>query len=115
MIGTNAGRLLLAVALIPFLYFAIRDQVLHFSARRVPVAENVLHFFLGIILFAVIARAFQFDRRFVTIGALVFAGMGALDEFVFHRGLPESESDVHAKEHFALFIFLTVFWAVSWR
>jgi hypothetical protein len=115
VIGTNAARLLLGVALIPFLYFAARDQILHFTARRVPLAENILHLFLGIILAVVIARAFQFDRRFVTIGALVFAGTGALDEFIFHRGLPESESDVHAKEHFALFIFIAVFWLLSWR
>jgi hypothetical protein len=32
-----------------------------------------------------------------------------VDEFVFHRGLPASEHDVHAKEHFALFIFIAVF------
>ncbi len=109
MIGETTARLLLGVALLPFLWFAGRDQVLHFSARKVPVAETILHFILGAILFVVVARAFLFDQRIVTIGILAFAAAGSLDEFFFHRGVPEVESDVHAKEHFALLLFIAVF------
>jgi hypothetical protein len=109
LIGQTTARLILGASLLPFLWFAGRDQVLHFSARRVPIAETILHFILGAILFVVIGRSFLFDVRFVTIGILVIAAAGSIDEFVFHRGVPEPESDVHAKEHFALFVFIAVF------
>ena len=109
MIGLTEARLFLAAALLPFLYFAGRDQVLHFSARRVPIAETVVHAVLGAILIVIVARAFLFQQWFVTIGFLLFALFGMIDEFVFHRGLPASESDVHAKEHFALFVFVALF------
>ena len=104
-----AARVVLGLALLPFLYFAVRDQVLHFSARRVSIAENLLHLALGVVLAAVIARAFFFRERAVAMGVLAFAVLGSLDEFVFHRGLPAVEHDVHAKEHFALFVFIAVF------
>lgn len=109
MIGALGARGILLVALAPFLFFASRDQWLHLTARKVPLAENVIHAFLGVILFVVIGRAFLFDWRFVVVGTVVFALCGALDEFLFHRGVPASESDIHAKEHFALFGFFAVF------
>jgi hypothetical protein len=99
----------MAAALVPFLYFAARDQWMHLKARRVPLAENVVHALLGLILMTTIGRAFLFDWRFVILGVVVFAICGSIDEFLFHRGLPPVESDVHAKEHFALFAFLAVF------
>ena len=105
----GTARVVLAAALTPFVYFAARDQWLHLKARRVPLAENAVHALLGIVLSTVIARAFLFDWRFVIAGLAAFAVCGALDEFVFHRGLPAVESDVHAKEHFALFAFFAVF------
>ena len=116
MIDAIAARGILAIALAPFLFFAARDQWLHLRARRVPLAENIVHLLLGLILFTVIARAFVFDWRGVAIGAAIFAVCGALDEFLFHRALPAVESDVHAKEHFALFGFFAAFAMVMlWR
>jgi hypothetical protein len=105
----TAARVILALALLPFLYFAARDQILHLTVRRVPVAENILHGLLALLLAAVMVRAFQFDVPSVAVGVLAFALAGAIDEFVFHRGLPSAEHDVHAKEHFALFLFVAVF------
>lgn len=111
-ISDPAGRVILAAALAPFLYFAARDFRLHLTARKVPLAENVLHLALGILLAAGISRAFLFRGREAAFAILLFAFAGALDEFVFHRNLPAEEHDVHAKEHFALFIFLAVFGAL---
>jgi hypothetical protein len=108
-LDTVTTRVVLGAALLPFLYFAARDQWLHLRARRVPLAENGVHALLGLIHAAVIARAFLFEWRFVIAGLAAFAICGAVDEFVFHRGLPAIESDVHAKEHFALFAFFAVF------
>jgi hypothetical protein len=109
----TAARALLALALLPFLYFAVRDQVLHLTVRRVPVAENVVHALLAVLLAAVIVRAFLFDVASVAGGVLAFALVGAIDEFGFHRGLPSDEHDVHAKEHFALLLFVAVFGVVA--
>lgn len=103
-----AARAVMAAALVPFLVFAARDQLLHLRVRKVPLLENVIHFALAVLLMVVIRRAFQFDTRGVIFGAIVFVFTGALDEFVYHRRIPESESDVHAKEHFALLGFIVV-------
>jgi len=108
-----SARIVLALALLPFLYFAARDQVLHFTARRVSVAENLLHLALGVLLTVAITRAFLFRERSVAVTVLAFAVAGSVDEFVFHRGLPAVEHDVHAKEHFALFVFVAVFGALA--
>ena len=103
-----AARAVIAAALAPFLFFAVRDQVLHLTIRRVPVLENVIHAALAILLTFVIARSFQFDTRGVIFGAIAFVVTGALDEYIYHRRIPEQESDVHAKEHFALLGFIVV-------
>jgi hypothetical protein len=76
------------------------------------MAENVLHLALGVMLAAVLARAFRFEGTATAFAVLLFAAFGAADEFVFHRGLPAEEHDVHAKEHFALFLFIAVFGAL---
>ena len=113
VIPDAAGRLVLAAALLPFLYYAGRDFRLHLAARRVPLAENVLHLALAVPLLAALALAFQFRVREAALAMAAFALCGAADEFVFHRGIPAEEHDVHAKEHFALFIFLAVFGALA--
>src|SRR5688572_4526065 len=111
-ISDAAGRVILAAALAPFLYFAGRDFRLHLTARKVSMAENLLHLVLGVLLAAVLSRAFLFHGREAAFAILLFALTGAADEFVFHRDLPSEEHDVHAKEHYALFIFVAVFGAL---
>ena len=111
-IPDTAGRVVLALALAPFAYFAARDFRLHLQARKVPLAENVLHLALGLLLMGALVRAFQFRVPEAAFAMAAFAVCGAADEFVFHRGIPAEEHDVHAKEHFALFIFLAVFFAL---
>jgi hypothetical protein len=108
----TAARVVLGVAFLPFVYFAARDFRLHLTVRKVSVAENVLHLVLGIVLAAVLARAFRFRGAETAFAVLLFALFGAADEFVFHRGLPAEEHDAHAKEHFALFVFIAVFGAL---
>ena len=108
-----AAQAVMAAVLAPFLWFAALDQILHFRVRKVPLMENLIHVALAALLMNVIARAFRFDARGVIFGAVAFAAAGALDEYVYHRGVPEKESDVHAKEHFALFAFVVVALAVA--
>ena len=107
-----AARVILAAALLPFLYFAGRDFRLHLTARRVPLAENLLHLALAAPLLAALGLAFQFRVREAALAMAVFAVFGSADEYVFHRGIPAEEHDVHAKEHYALFVFLAVFGAL---
>jgi hypothetical protein len=101
-----------ARVILPFLYYAGRDFRLHLTARRVSLVENVLHLALAVPLLAALALAFQFRAREAALAMAAFAVFGAADEFVFHRGIPADEHDVHAKEHYALFIFLAVFGAL---
>jgi hypothetical protein len=105
---------ILVAAFLPFVYFAVRDQIFHLRGRKVGVSENLLHLALGITLATLFTQALAGRYTFM-LGALVlFAVAGAADEYVFHRQIPGEESDLHAKEHLALMIFLIVTLAVDW-
>jgi hypothetical protein len=104
---------ILVAAFLPFVYFAARDQIFHLRGRKVGLAENLLHLALGITLAILFTQALA-GRHLAMIGALVlFAVAGAADEYIFHRHIPGEESDLHAKEHLALMIFLIVALAVD--
>jgi hypothetical protein len=105
---------LLIVMFLPFLYYAGRDQIFHLRGRKVSLSENLLHLGLGITLATLFTQALA-GRHAQMIGALVlFAVAGAADEFIYHRGIPGEESDLHAKEHLALMIFLIATLAIDW-
>lgn len=105
---------ILVAAFLPFVYFAARDQIFHLRGRRVGLAENLLHLALGITL-AILFTAALAGRHLAMLGALVlFAVAGGADEYIYHRHIPGEESDLHAKEHLALMIFLIVALAVDW-
>ena len=104
---------ILVAACLPFVYFAVRDQIFHLRGRQVGLAENLLHLALGITLAILFTQALA-GRHLAMLGALVlFAVAGAADEYIFHRHIPGEESDLHAKEHLALMIFLIVALAVD--
>jgi predicted Kef-type K+ transport protein len=105
--------LVLAAAAVPFFRFAYQDLRYHLGPRKPGTPENLVHLGLGIAqiaLFVAAARA-RLPDEVLALGAI--AGLGALDEFVFHRALPERESDLHAKSHFALLLFVAVALAVN--
>ncbi len=105
--------MILVLAFLPFVYFAVRDQIFHLRERKVSVSENLLHLALGITLAIFFAQALA-GRHAAMIGALVlFAIAGAADEYIYHRHIPGEESDLHAKEHLALMIFLIVVLAID--
>jgi len=113
------GGLLLRVAvmtaaLIPYLYYGVKDGIYHFTGRKVSLVEHILHALVAITLTAAIACAYRgYAVRFV-IGIGCFLFVGAADEYIYHRGLPETESNLHAKEHLALFIFVMVSLTIIW-
>ena len=100
--------LVLGAALIPFLWFAYKDNALHFRARKVSIGEHILHLGLGLSLAATISMAFQGRLDAMVLWLAVFCIAGSADEFGYHRDIPEQEHDVHAKEHFALLLFIAV-------
>jgi hypothetical protein len=106
--------MILVLAFLPFVYFAVRDQIFHLRGRKVGVSENLLHLALGIALATLFTQALA-GHHAGMIGALVlFAIGGGADEYIYHRGIPGDESDLHAKEHLALMIFLIATLAVDW-
>lgn len=98
----------IAVAFLPFAWFAYRDTRYHLGARKPGNAENLVHLGLGVAQIALLVNAIRADLRFELFALGGIALLGAVDEFGFHRQLPAFESDVHAKSHFALFIFVVV-------
>ena len=93
--------ILLTVALLPYLYYGTKDNLYHFRGRRVSLVEHVLHLGVGITIVGAIASAYRGRMSAMIGGLLLFLVAGAVDEFVYHRGLPEHETDLHAKGHMA--------------
>ena len=99
---------------LPFLYYATKDNVFHFRGRKVTLVEHLLHLAIGGALLITVAHALVGNTTVMLGGLFFFAVTGALDEYIWHRGIPEVESDLHAKEHLALLIFLVVTLVVDW-
>jgi hypothetical protein len=90
----------------PFAFFGLKDNSFHFRGRRVSVTEHVLHLGIGMTQVMMLVQAIKgnFVLLFIALGLMAIAG--SVDEYVFHRDLPPEESDLHAKQHFALFVFV---------
>ena len=98
----------------PYLYYGTKDNLYHFRGRRVTLTEHLLHVGVGITMLGAIVNAFR-GRIAELIGCLLlFIVVGVIDEFIYHRGLPEHETDLHAKGHMALLLFVIVSVATQW-
>ncbi len=105
---------IVVAAFLPFAWYAGKDAVFHMRGRKVSRTEHLLHLGLGIVLALVFSLALA-GRHAALVGALVlFGAAGALDEYVYHRHIPGEESDLHAKEHLALMLFLVTVLAFDW-
>lgn len=102
------STLIFIFALLPYLYFSFLDNSYHLKLRTVRLPEHLIHFFIFISVSTVIYNAFtlQFVKFYIALGFYVL--FGSLDEFLFHKNLPEKESDVHAKAHWSGLIFISV-------
>jgi hypothetical protein len=99
---------LLAIASLPFLYFAVRDLAFHWTGRRPGGVESAIHVLLGVAQGAFAAGAWRADARRMAAASLAVVLLGGMDEYAFHRDLPAAEADLHAKSHFAFFAFAAV-------
>jgi hypothetical protein len=100
--------LILTVVLLPYLYYGTKDNLYHFRGRRVSLTEHLLHLGVGITIVGAIVSAYR-GRLGAMLGCLLlFLVSGASDEYAYHRGLPEHETDLHAKGHMALLLFVIV-------
>lgn len=98
----------LIATFLPFAYFGMKDNSFHFCGRKVSLTEHILHLAIGITQAMILIQAIRGDLTLMFIGLALLAVVGALDEYIFHWALPPEESDLHAKQHFALFIFVVV-------
>ena len=105
---------LLTLFLAPYLYFGIRDVLHHTRHRPVSFTERLLHIILGMALTIIISHAYAGHFEVVIAGFVLFVAARALDEFVFHRNLPDREIDLHAKTHFGFLIFVVGVVATNW-
>jgi len=104
----------LVLSFVPFVYYAAKDTAFHLYGRKVTLTEHLLHAAIGLVLAIMFMHALR-GNHWIVVGALViFAGAGALDEYIFHHNIPGEESDLHAKEHLALLIFIVVSLATDW-
>lgn len=99
---------------LPFLYYASKDTLFHFRGRRVSLTEHVLHLAIGLTLIVVVTSAVLGNFGLMLIGLLLFGLAGGIDEYLWHRGIPAEESDLHAKEHLALLLFVVMSLVVNW-
>lgn len=105
---------LLTLFLVPYLYFGIRDVLHHKHYRPVSFTERLLHIILGVALTIIISHAYAGHFEVVIAGFFLFVVARALDEFAFHRGLPPTEVDLHAKTHFGFLIFVVGVMGTNW-
>ncbi len=97
---------MLTALLLPYLVLAGRDAKMHRTLRTIPLLEQGLH---GLLFLAIVSLTVGIYREQLTLtlsGLGVVAVAGALDEFVYHRGIPAEETDTHAKEHLMLLLFV---------
>ena len=105
---------ILVFSFLPFLYYGTKDNMFHFRGRKVSRTEHILHAAIGLVLAIMFTHALM-AHHLIVVGALViFAVAGAVDEYIFHHDIPAEESDLHAKEHLALLIFIVVSLATDW-
>ena len=105
---------ILVLSFLPFLYYGAKDTAFHFRGRKVSLAEHILHGAIAILLLILFTHALM-AHHLVVLGALVlFAIAGGVDEYIFHRDIPAEESDLHAKEHLALLIFIVISLTTDW-
>jgi len=112
--GAPLRAVILSLTLAPYLYYAAKDGIFHFVGRKVSIVEHVLHLVIGILLTAAIACAFRGLAVRFMIGIASFLVAGGIDEFIYHRNLPGAESDLHAKEHLSLMIFIVATLGTIW-
>lgn len=106
--------LILIVSFVPFVYYGVKDSIFHFRGRKVSLAEHLLHAAIGLILLIMFTHALM-AHHLIVLGALIlFAVAGGIDEYIFHRDIPGEESNLHAKEHLALLIFLVISLTTDW-
>jgi hypothetical protein len=105
---------ILTVSFLPFLYYGTKDTIFHFRGRKVSRPEHLLHAVVGLALAIMFAHALKAHHLVVLGALLLFVGAGGVDEYIYHRDIPAEESDLHAKEHLALLIFIVISLATDW-
>jgi hypothetical protein len=105
---------LLSAALLPFVWFARKDNMYHFELRAVSRVEHLLHLALGLLLMVAIGGGIVDKTDYFVGGFALFGVFGAIDEYWFHRDIPIEEHSVHAKEHLGLLIFVLAVLGVDW-
>jgi len=105
---------LMILSFLPFLHYGIKDNAFHFCGRKVTGWEHLLHVGIGICQAIMFIQAIRSDFILMFAAMLILLVAGGVDEYVFHRDLPSVESDLHAKQHFALFIFVVIALATAW-
>ena len=86
----------------------------HFRGRKVSLTEHLLHAAIGLVLAIMFTHALMAHHLIVLCALVIFVVAGGIDEYIFHRDIPGEESDLHAKEHLALVIFIVVSLATDW-
>jgi protein-S-isoprenylcysteine O-methyltransferase Ste14 len=105
---------ILVLAFLPFVYYGARDTAFHFRGRKVTRTEHILHAAIGLVLAIMFSHALMAHHLIVLAALVLFVVTGSVDEYIFHRGIPEEESNLHAKEHLALLIFIVVSLGTDW-
>ena len=99
---------------LPFTYYAWKDNAFHFKGRKVSKSEHLLHAAIGVSQVIMLSHSLLGHYSVVLGALLLFAVGGMIDDYIYHRDLPAEESDLHAKEHMALLVFVIVAFASDW-
>ena len=104
-------NLVLAIAFAPYAFFAVKDGMLHVGkrkARAVTLPEHLVHVVIIVPLAWLVGGVFTRNIDIAALGLATFLAPALADELVWHRKLPDVETNAHAKGHLALLAFLAV-------
>jgi hypothetical protein len=105
---------ILSLSFLPFVYYGAKDTVFHLRGRKVTMPEHLLHAAIGVMLAIMFSHALMAHHLVVLAALVMFAIAGSVDEYIFHHDIPAEESDLHAKEHLALLVFIVASLATDW-
>jgi hypothetical protein len=105
---------ILSLSFLPFIYYGVKDAKFHFRGRKVGLIEHLLHAAIAVVVVIMFSHALMAHHLIVLGALLLFVVAGGVDEYIFHHEIPGEESDLHAKGHLALLIFLVVSLATDW-
>jgi hypothetical protein len=111
----HARVIWLALAALPYLSLVGLDTWMHESARKVPRAEQIIHWTLAPLLIGFLISAFSARTILALVLLVAFLVLVVVDAVGFHQPLARNERRVHAAAYAAFGLFVATWLWMDFR